>query len=141
VEEYDEPLRRLRILLMRKTRQFRSSGITGTEAKELELEIQDALAEIADTQAGLSRKHGWGEAQEAVVSRHEGFNEENVAPILILENMGYRWRIEPAIGEPMPEMAMVPGDNEPLLTWLHPPDTKPKFITPDDLRDANRKRK
>lgn len=140
VQEYGEPLRRFRILLMRKTRQFRSSGIIGTEAKELELEIQDSIAEIADAQAELRRKHGWGEAQEAVVSRQEAFTEETVAPILILQNMGYRWRIEPAIGEPASEFKMIPGDNEPILTWLHPPDTKPRFVTGEEVREALRRR-
>lgn len=141
VQEYDEPLRRLRMLLMRKTRQFRSSGVTGTEAKELELEIKDSIAEITDTQAGLGRKHGWGEAQEAVVSRHDGFSEESVAPILILQSMGYRWRIEPAIGQAAPETKMLPKDNEPILTWLHPPDTKPRFVSGKEVREAMRKRK
>ena len=141
VQEYDESLRRLRILLMRKTRQFRTSGIIGTEAKELELEIQDSLAKIADTQAGLRRKYGWSEGQEAVSSDHDGFDEDSIAPILILQNMGYRWRIERAAGEPAPEMRMIPQDNEPILTWLHPADTRPKFITQDDMPGTRRKRK
>jgi tetratricopeptide (TPR) repeat protein len=141
VQEYDEPLRRLRMILMRKARQFRSSGVTGTESKELEFEIKDSLAEIADTQAGLRRKHGWGEAQEAVLSRHDGFGEDSVAPIFILQNMGYRWRIERATGDSLPELKMIPKENEPILTWLHPPDTKPKFITQDDMPSKQRKRK
>lgn len=141
VQEFDEPLRRLRILLMRKARQFQSSGTTGTEAKELELELQDSIAEITDAHAGLRQKHGWGEAQEAVLSRQDGFTGESIAPILVLQNMGYRWRIERANTDSAAETQMIPKANEPILTWLHPPDTKPKFITQDDMPDTRRKRK
>ncbi len=142
VQEYDESLRRLRLLLIRKTRQFRSSGITGTEAKELELEIQDSLAQITDAQAGLRSKHGWGEAQEAVVTRYDGFTEQDVAPILVLQSMGYRWRVEPAVGEFAPEKEVMPKRGEPILTWLaSPPDSRPKIITPDELREKKRKQK
>lgn len=141
VQEFDEPLRRLRILLMRKARQFQSSGTTGTEAKELELELQDSIAELTDAHAGLRRKHGWGEAQEAFLSRQDGFTGESIAPILVLQNMGYRWRIERATTDSAAEMKMIPKANEPILTWLHPPDTKPKFFEQDDMPDERRKRK
>jgi hypothetical protein len=134
-QEHEVSLRRLRQLLIRKTRDFRNSGVTGTEAKELELEIQDSLAQFTDTQAGLHRKHGWGEAREAVATRYDGFSEENISPILVLQNMGYRWRIEHAIGGTSPESEVLPKRNEPVGTWLHPADTRPKFITPDGIRD------
>jgi hypothetical protein len=134
VQEYDESLRRLRLLLMRRTRQFRGSGVTGFESKELELEIQDSLARITDTQARLRRKHGWGEAREAVASRYDGFSEEDIAPILVLQNMGYRWRVENTIGGPTPKPEALPESDEPICTWLHPPDTTPRRIDKEEMR-------
>lgn len=139
VEEQEVSMRRLRLLLIRKTRQFRGSGITGGEAKELELEIQDSLAQISESQFNLRRKHGWGEAREAVASRYDGFNEQELAPILVLQDMGYRWRIEHAIGGSAPEPNLLPKSDEPIGTWLQPPDTKPELLTNDHMRNVVRK--
>lgn len=138
--EHETSLRRLRSLLFRKTRQMRGSGVTGTEAKELELEIQDVLALITDTQQDLRRKHGWSEAREAVASRCDGFNEEHIAPIFVLQSMGYRWRIEPTFGAPIFKPSMLPKDDEPVGTWLHPADTKPERLSDDQLREMERNR-
>ena len=136
-------MRRLRLLLLRKTRQFISGGITGSETKELELELQDSLAHITEAQAALRRKHEWGEAQEAVASRYDGFTEQDVAPILLLQNMGYRWRVEHAIGGSVPEPNLLPKSDEPIGTWLHPPDTKPELLTNEHMRNIkqNKRRK
>lgn len=140
-QEHEESLRRFRVLLFRKTRQFRSSGLTGSESKELELEIQDSIAQINDIQAGLRRKHGWGEAREAVASRYDGFSEQSVAPILVLQNMGYRWRVEHAIGGSTAEPNVLPTSDEPIGTWLHPPDTKPELLTGDHVRNLRNMRR
>jgi tetratricopeptide (TPR) repeat protein len=134
VQEQEASMRGLRLLLIRKTRQFVSSGIVGSEARELELEIHDSLAKIAETQSGLRQKHGWGEAREAVASRYDGFSEQDVAPILVLQNMGYRWRVEHAIGDSAPATDFLPKSNEPIGTWLHPPGALPEFFTSEDVR-------
>src|SRR2546421_9410764 len=126
---------------MRKTCHFRRTGIIGGEAKELELEIQDALSQITEAQSRLRRKHGWGEAQEAVASRYDGFNEQDVAPILLLQNMGYRWRVEHAIGGSAPEPTLLPKSNEPIGTWLHPPDTKPEILTDEHVRNIEQNKR
>ena len=139
--EHETSLRSLRLLLFRKTRQLRGSGVTGAEAKELELEIQDSLAQITDTQSGLRRKHGWSEAREAVATRYDGFSEEHVAPILVLQSMGYRWRVEPTFGAPPSKSILLPKDDEPVGTWLHPADTKPGRLSEEQLRDIKRQMK
>jgi len=136
--EHETSLHRLRLLLFRKTRQLRSSGVTGAESKELEWEIQDSLAEITDAQAGLRRKHGWSEAHESVATRHDGFSEEHVAPILLLQNMGYRWRVEPTFGAPLPEPTLLPKHDEPVGTWLQPADTAPERLSNDQMREIQR---
>ena len=141
VQEHDVSLSRLRLLLFRKTRLFRSGGITGTEAKELELEMQDSLAQIGDMQAGLRRRYGWGEAREAVFSRYDGFSEQAMGPILVLQNMGYRWRIEHGAGESSPEPQVLPKSDEPMGTWLQPPDTRPEFLNTDHLANIERAKK
>jgi serine/threonine protein kinase len=142
VQEYDDALRRLRLLLIRRARRFQSSTVTGFEAKELELEIQDSIAQITATQATLRHKHGWGEALEAVASRCDGFNENDLAPILVLQNMGYRWRVESSNDglASDPDPTVLPKDDEPVCTWLHPPDATPKFITNTDIHDCFRSR-
>jgi hypothetical protein len=104
----------------------------------LELEIQDSIAQIAETQEKLRQKHGWGEAREGIASRYDGFSEQDLAPILILQNMGYRWRVEHAIGGVMPEAILLPKSNEPIGTWLHPPDSKPRFLRDDEINNMNR---
>ena len=143
VQEQEASMRKLRLLLMKHTRRFRTGAITGGEAKELELEIQDSIAQVCEAQAGLRRKHGWGEAREAVASGYDGFNEQSLAPILIMQSMGYRWRVEHAIGGLNAEPSLKPRSNEPIGTWLHPPDSKPKFIGEKDVSDIklNMKRK
>jgi hypothetical protein len=135
VQEHEASMRSLRLLLMRRTRQFLSSDISGGEGKELELEIQDALARINEAQARLRQKHGWGEAREAVSSRCDGFNEEDIAPILVLQSMGYRWRVEQPLGDSPTEQTLLPKSDEPIGTWLHPPDTRAEFITPEHKRN------
>jgi len=35
----------------------------------------------------------------------------------------------------------LPATDEPILTWLHPPDTKPQFVRPDDFPGINGKRR
>lgn len=94
------------------------------------MEIHDSLAQITDAQSGLRRKHGWSEALEPIASRYDGFTEQEVSPILVLQNMGYRWRVEHAIGGVTPEPNLSPKRNEPIGTWLHPPDTNPRLVVP-----------
>ena len=138
-QEHQIPLRRLRLLLLRKTRSFYCSGVSGTESKELELEIEDSLAEITDTHDSLRRKYGWGEARESVATRYDGFNEDSLVPILVLQNMGYRWRVENAIGAPVSQRETFPREDEPICTWLHPADTHVNVVDGEKLREMRRR--
>lgn len=146
VQEQDSPLRRLRLALFRKARQLRNTGVSGTsvaEAKEVELEMQDAIAHAGDAQAELRRKHGWGETSEAVATRCDGFTEDEIAPILVLQKMGYRWRVESTTpdDESSAERAAFPADDEPVGTWLCPPSTRPGRLSEDQLREIRRNRR
>ena len=140
VEEHEHATRRLRSLLMRKSRELRLSG-GGGEAKELELNLHDAVAHFSDAHAGLRRKHGWASTTEGLAATYDGVTEEDVAPILLLRSMGYRWRVESGAGVAADVQGHLPKKDEPVGTWLSPPDSKPNFIRPEDVEEKPKRRR
>ena len=139
--EHELPLSRLRRLIYRKAREYRASGVVGTEAKEFEMELRDSIAELADAQAALRRKHGWSEESEAVASLSDGFTESTVRPLLVLQSMGYRWHVEQVSSVQTAAPENMPRDDEPICTWLQPPDTVSRFVTGDEVSAAIKARK
>ena len=137
IADHELPLSRLRTLILRRAREFRASGIVGSEAKELELELRDALRQLGDAQGSLRRKHGWSVASEGVASVQDGFNNEALRPVLVLQTMGYGWRVERAnVAFPSQQPVHMPDPDEPICSWLHPPDTKPRFISGEEVKKA-----
>lgn len=134
IQEHAEPLRRLRLALLRKTREFPNGQISAIEAKVIELEIQDSIASLADRQSGLRRRHGWSESEEAVSSRYETGASQDFAPLFLLESMGYRWRVEPTFDDGVAEKPRLPVKDEPILSWLESPDSRPKVVAPANSR-------
>ncbi|MFZ5864687.1 MAG: hypothetical protein ACOYXY_02265, partial [Thermodesulfobacteriota bacterium] len=132
--QYSGPLRRFRIALMRKSRQFIDASSGGYEAKQLELELNDALAQISDSQSALRRKYGWGEAHEPMWHRYDGFSCEYLTPIFVLKSMGYRWKIEYVPENISINPEYLPKADEPICAWLHPADTHVETLSKDQIK-------
>lgn len=148
IGEQQATLQRLRLLLMRRTRELRPHSDLGTATKEIELEIQDALANLRELEGNLSRKHGWLRGAERVASGRLPFTEQQSrqaaaeargshplfslsavlgtggqdvwSPVLVLENLGYGWRVEaPRTSATKPRYE--PESGEAVGSWLCPP--------------------
>ena len=100
------------------------------------MELRDAIAELSHAQSALRRKHGWAAETEPVASRHDGFTADSVRPIFVLQNMGYRWRVEQIDRGLASQSGYLPQPDEPLCTWLHPPDTTAYTVTNSDIEAA-----
>jgi len=148
IGEHQATLHRLRLLLMRRTRELRSHSDLGPATKEIELEIQDALANLRELEGSLSRKHGWLREDERFASGQLRFTEQQFvraaaeargshplfslsevlgdrgkdvwSPVLFLENLGYGWRVEaPRMAATKPRYE--PDAGEAVGAWLCPP--------------------
>jgi tetratricopeptide (TPR) repeat protein len=130
-EAESERLRKLRILLVRRSHQLRPDGAIGFEAKALSLEIDDALRDLEDRKNAFTRKKGLAEAREPVTGATARFKsgggkladaetESPFAPLLILQSLGYGWRVE---GSEVPRFPkrFEPKENDVIGTWLAPP--------------------
>lgn len=124
-------LRKLRLLLLRRSRELRPAGEVGGEAKMLSLEIDDALRELQDRSDSVARTNGLDRAREPLVGGISRFRstgkklaglatDSPFAPLLVLQNLGYGWRVDG------PEVLRLPPRFEPqegdvVGTWLAPP--------------------
>jgi hypothetical protein len=121
VGEAPEALRRLRWLLMRRTRELRASKEVAAAGKELEAEIVDALAQLKDLELHAKRKHGWSVQETELGGSAVAFTRKELlgaawrngagsslysggrpsetvlaaewTPILTLRDLGHRWQV------------------------------------------------
>ena len=101
------------------------------EAKTLALEIDDALHDMEDRNNAFARKNGLERAKEPLVGATARFKasgrkladltaESPFAPLLVLQSLGYGWRVDG------PEIPRFPARFEPQAddavgAWLAPP--------------------
>ena len=156
IGEHNETLARLRLLLIRHSRDLRSHANPQGAMKELDLEIQDALATLRDLESRLSRKNGWEKKDERIAGSRLDYTEQDAhkaaiesqgsrplvslsamlkgserpvwSPVLVLESMGYGWRVtDPSVAQPRERYA--PEEGEAIGAWLCPPTRGCSFPT------------
>lgn len=124
-------LRKLRLLLLQRSRQLRPERADNLEAKTLALEIDDALRDLEDRNNAFARKNGLEKAKEPLVGATMRFKSSGrkladvrtdspYAPLLVLQSLGYGWRVDG------PEIPRFPARFEPqegdvIGAWLAPP--------------------
>jgi hypothetical protein len=130
-ESEESRLRKLRILLLQKSRQLAPNAAIEIEAKMLALEIDDVLRDLTDRTRAFTAKNGLKSAEEPLSGATAQFKDDSkplsalipespFAPLLIVKNLGYGWRVDSG------EIAMPPKRFEPhagdiVGTWLSPP--------------------
>lgn len=124
-------LRKLRLLLLKRSRELGPDSEVGLEAKTLSLEIDDALRDLEDNTNRFSRKKGLRKGKEPIAGATARFKSDGkklndvtadspFAPLLILQNLGYGWRVDsPQILKLPPRFE--PQANDVVGAWLAPP--------------------
>ena len=130
-EAESDRLRKLRLLLIQRTRQLKPDETIQAETKMLALEIDDSLRDLTDKTDAFARKKGLERAAEPLGGATARFrsngeplsgqtSESPFAPLFILQNLGYGWRVESgAIAKPPERFEPQAGDV--VGTWLAPP--------------------
>jgi tetratricopeptide (TPR) repeat protein len=159
IGEHNQTLAKLRLLLIRQSRELRLHGDPQAAMKELELEIQDALASLRDLEASLSRKKGWAKRDEPLAGSRFDFTRQQMfqaafesegsrplvslsamlgglerqvwSPVLMIESMGYGWRVASASAT-QPRKRYQPEEGEAIGAWLCPPT--PGWSMPTAIR-------
>ncbi|MGH9428753.1 MAG: tetratricopeptide repeat protein, partial [Terriglobia bacterium] len=129
IEAQQPQLRKLRRLLIRRTRELAPNEAGIIANKELALEIDDALRDLADEQNATARKRGVASAQEPLNGGFCRFHRNGsrllpgpaaspspFAPLLTLQNFGYKWGISSPGSQP--EGRYEPGKESVVGTWL-----------------------
>ena len=132
VEAQQRNLRQLRRLLIRRTRELSpiEAGIVAN--KELALEIDEALRDLADAQRATARKRGISATTEPLNgglcrfhsngSRLMPKSDSPFAPFLTLQNFGYKWGVG-SLGS-QEAGRFEPGKQSVVGPWLAPPDER-----------------
>ena len=125
-----ERLRKLRLLLLKRSQELRPSGEIGLAAKALSLEIDDALRDLEDRNDAFARKKGFDSGKEPITGATASFRSGNkvsdtspdspFAPLLILQNLGYSWQVGRA-DVPSSSLRFEPQEDDVVGAWLAPP--------------------
>lgn len=124
-------LRKLRLLLLKRSRELRPDREVGQEAKLLTLEIDDALRDLESRNAELARRRGLQKAKEPIAGGTAPFrstgqklsdlaSDSPFAPLFVLQSLGYGWRVQ---GPEIPRLPprFEPQEGDVVGTWLAPP--------------------
>jgi len=129
VHEQQSNLRKLRRLLIRRTCELAPNEVGIIASKELALEIDDALRDLADQQSATARKRGVSSTKEPLSGSFCRFHRDGsrllpraatlpspFAPLLTLQNFGYKW----SVGSPSSQMRgrYEPGEKSVIGPWL-----------------------
>jgi len=124
-------LRKLRLLLLKRTHTMHPSRALDLQARELALEIDDALRDLQESYKAVSRKRGVQSAAEPLNGATARFKSNGrklsdsapdsaFAPLFILQSMGYGWRVDNGAIPKLPPR-FEPGKGDVIGTWLAPP--------------------
>lgn len=142
-EAESDRLRKLRLLLLKRSQELKPDGEVSLGAKRLSLEIDDAVRDLEDRNNAFARKKGLDKAKEPLTGATARFRwsgkkltdatpDSPFAPLLILQSLGYGWRVDgPQILE-LPSR-FEPQEGDVIGTWLAPPSagwTIPTVIVP-----------
>lgn len=124
-------LRKLRLLLLRRSQQLRPDGDADVESKLLAMEIEDALRDFADRNSAFAERQGTTQAKEPLLGSTAPFKADGArvsdtdadtpfAPLFLLQSLGYGWRVDsPNVPRFPPRFQPAQGDV--VGTWLAPP--------------------
>jgi hypothetical protein len=128
-----ERLRKLRLLLVQRSRLLVPTEEIRNSARALALEIDDALRDLTDRTTAFARKSGLETLTEPVRAATARFRREGLslsdqtadspfAPLFVLQNLGYGWRVDSgALAKPRARFQPESGDI--VGTWLSPPES------------------
>jgi hypothetical protein len=132
IETQQNDLRKLRRLLIRRTRELAPHEAGVIASRELTLEIHDSLRDLENRQGAVARKRGLSSAKERINGGFCRFHRDGsrllprsaaphfqFAPLLTLQNFGYKW----GVGSPgsQPQGRFEPGKESVVGPWLAPP--------------------
>lgn len=132
VEDETERLRKLRLLLLKRSRAISPVTELTTEERLLAMEIEDALRDFEKCREAMARKAGLARSEEPLVGRTARFrvggqrvgDEEHsdspFAPLFALQTLGYGWRVA---GSHVPRFPgrFQPQEGDVVGAWLAPP--------------------
>ncbi len=127
----DDRLRKLRLLLVERSRQLVPGNEVKAGARILALEIDDALRDLTDRTDAFSRRKGLERAAEPLCAGIARFRREGLAlsdeashspfaPLFVLQSLGYGWRVDSG-AIPKPPGRFQPESGDIVGTWLAPP--------------------
>lgn len=130
-ESEADQLRKLRLLLIQRSKQFRPDEQIELEAKALSLEIDDLLHDFTDKTSAFARRQGLERATEPLAGATAPFRvdakpmlkqtiESPFAPLFVLQSLGYGWRVDSS-AIPKPPRRFEPEEGDVIGTWLAPP--------------------
>jgi tetratricopeptide (TPR) repeat protein/ribosomal protein S6 len=145
METESDRLHQLRLLLQRRTLDFGATGEIVRDARLLELEIEDAIANATGPSVRVFSKRGFERATEPLALTQARFaqggkqassidDKSAFAPLLVLQSLGYGWQV----GLPDQNSAdrrYEPQDNELVGTWLAPAESGCKLVFQKIKRD------
>lgn len=131
VQTEADSLRKLRLLLLRRSQQIGTPVEQDAASRMLSLELDDALRDIAARSEKVLRRKGYAESKEKVLGQTAEFMSDGsplsgdataspYAPLMMLESLGYGWRVEGTEIPKFPER-FEPKKGELLGAWLAPP--------------------
>ena len=140
IDAQADGLRRLRRLLVKRTRELapHEAGIVAN--RELALEITDALHDLSARQRATAQKHDLASAEEPLNGSFCQFHRDGrrllessasspspFAPLLTLQNFGYKWGVGTPASQPLGRYE--PGEKSVIGPWLALPTEGPHLLT------------
>ncbi len=132
-EVESDRLRKLRLLLLKRSHELGANGEVGLAAKTVSLEIDDVLHDLEDRNNAFARKRGLDKAREPLAGATARFlssgkkltsskPDSPFAPLLILQSLGYGWRVDgPQVLQLPPRFE--PQEGDVIGAWLAPPSS------------------
>lgn len=118
--ENPDQARRLRLALLKRTRELRAHASPEAASRELRDEINDAFAQWRDLHEQVARKYRWHNEEDQLAARTLSF-QNHWSPVLTLSRLGYRWSIG-SVGEFKSEATDFHVEKgTPFGNWLMPP--------------------
>jgi tetratricopeptide (TPR) repeat protein len=125
--EHPDQGRRLRLALLKRTRELRAHGSPEGASRELRDEITDAFAEWRDLNQRIAAKHRWHNEEDQLAARSMSFQNQ-WSPVFTLSRLGYRWSVE-SVGEFKSETEEFRVETgTPFGNWLMLPDREKRFL-------------
>ncbi|HVR99964.1 MAG TPA: hypothetical protein VMW27_25285 [Thermoanaerobaculia bacterium] len=149
VGEHSDSLRRLALLLVRRTREARASGPYGQIDKEIQMEFRAELDKLRELSRRLGNRFGWEQAREPfnatasqvtveqvqknasqnlegrlladMANTYRAEYRQEFVPLLVLQNLGYRWRVEDVAQVASSQRLSKTKSREVVGEWLMPP--------------------